>query len=77
MLIASTLNWTVRSLVVAKLGAEHLLRLLPMGTHDWRRFVTPAELARYARGAGFRVAGTSGMTFDVLTRRWGRAGIWE
>ena len=70
LLFVSTLNRTVRSLVVAKLGAEYLLRLLPVGTHDWRRFVTPAELAGYARGAGFRVSGTSGMTFNPLTRRW-------
>lgn len=70
LLFVSTLNRTVRSLVVAKLGAEYVLRLLPVGTHDWRRFVTPSELAGYARGAGFRVSGTSGITFDVLERRW-------
>ena len=70
LLFVSTLNRTVRSLVVAKLGAEYVLRLLPVGTHDWRRFVTPVELGRYARAAGLRVAGTSGMTFNPLTRRW-------
>ncbi len=51
-LFVSTLNRTVRSLVVAKLGAEYVLRLLPVGTHDWRRFVTPAELARLAAPPG-------------------------
>ncbi len=66
----STLNRTVRSLVVAKLGAEYVLRLLPVGTHDWRRFVTPAELARLGRGAGLRMTASAGMTFDPLRGRW-------
>ena len=73
LLFVSTLNRTVRSLVVAKLGAEYLLRLLPVGTHDWRRFVTPTELAGYARKARFRMSGTSGMTFNPLTRQWGES----
>ncbi len=42
-LFVSTINRTARSLVVAKWGAEYVLRLLPRGTHDWRRFVTPAN----------------------------------
>jgi len=56
--------------VVAKLGAEYVLRLLPVGTHDWRRFVTPAELARLGRGAGLRMTASAGMTFDPLRGRW-------
>jgi 2-polyprenyl-6-hydroxyphenyl methylase/3-demethylubiquinone-9 3-methyltransferase len=66
----STLNRTVRSLAVAKLGAEYLLRLLPVGTHDWRRFVTPPELARLGRGAGLRLVDSAGMSFDPLAGRW-------
>jgi 2-polyprenyl-6-hydroxyphenyl methylase / 3-demethylubiquinone-9 3-methyltransferase len=58
----STVNRTVRSLAVAKIGAEYVARLLPRGTHDWRRFVTPAELNRYAAAAGLRVSDTAGMT---------------
>ncbi len=70
LLFVSTLNRTLRSLLVAKLGAEYLLRLLPAGTHDWRRFVTPAELDRHARRAGFRLAATSGMVFEVPSGPW-------
>ena len=66
----STLNRTARSLVVAKWGAEYVLRLLPAGTHDWRRFVTPAELARLARSAGLRVTDSAGMSFSPLSQRW-------
>ena len=70
LLFVSTLNRTARSLVVAKLGAEYVLRLLPRGTHDWRRFVTPAELDAAGRGAGLRTAAAAGMTFNPLTGRW-------
>ena len=66
----STLNRTARSLVVAKWGAEYVLRLLPVGTHDWRRFVTPAELGRLGRGAGLRMTDSAGMSFDPLRQRW-------
>ena len=70
LLFVSTLNRTARSLLVAKLGAEYIARMLPVGTHDWRRFVTPAELGRYGRAAGFATAGAIGMTYDVINRRW-------
>jgi 2-polyprenyl-6-hydroxyphenyl methylase/3-demethylubiquinone-9 3-methyltransferase len=70
LLFVSTLNRTLRSLAVAKLGAEYVLRLLPIGTHDWQRFVTPAELGTYGKAAGFQVADVSGMLFDVRSRQW-------
>ncbi len=73
LLFVSTLNRTLRSLAVAKLGAEYVLRLLPIGTHDWRQFITPAELGAYGKAAGFRVADISGMVFNVRTQQW-RAG---
>ncbi len=69
-LFVSTINRTARSLVVAKWGAEYVLRLLPVGTHDWRRFVTPAELARLARDAGLRMTDSAGMSFDPFSRTW-------
>ncbi len=58
----STLNRTPRSFLMAKLGAEYLLRLLPVGTHDWRMFVRPAELGADLRAAGLRVADIAGLT---------------
>lgn len=62
VLFLSTLNRTKRSFVVAKLGAEYVLRLLPVGTHDWRRFITPTELAALLRDAGARVTDTAGLS---------------
>ncbi len=69
-LFMSTLNRTPRSYLFAKLGAEYLLRLLPVGTHDWRSFVTPAELGTAMRGAGLRVGDSAGMVFSPLRREW-------
>ena len=74
LLFVSTLNRTARSLVVAKLGAEYVLRLLPIGTHEWRRFITPAELGAAGRGAGLRLAAAAGMSFNPLTGRWRESG---
>ena len=72
LLVLSTLNRTWRSLATAKIGAEYVLRLLPVGTHDWRRFITPAELARHAAGAGLRIVDISGMvpTLPGQPERW-------
>lgn len=66
----STLNRTARSFLMAKVGAEYVLRLLPVGTHDWRMFVTPGELGALLRQAGLSVRELAGMTMDPLTARW-------
>lgn len=66
----STLNRTPRSFLLAKVGAEYLLRLLPVGTHDWRMFVRPAELGAELRAAGLRVTDIAGMRMEPLTGRW-------
>lgn len=70
MVFVSTVNRTMRSLVMAKIGAEYVARLLPVGTHDWRRFVTPGELRRDGQAAGLRLVGCMGMVFDVVRWRW-------
>jgi 2-polyprenyl-6-hydroxyphenyl methylase/3-demethylubiquinone-9 3-methyltransferase len=70
LVFLSTLNRTARSFVLAKLGAEYLLRLLPVGTHDWRGFVTPAEGARAGRRPRRAVTDSAGMTMDPLTGAW-------
>ena len=70
LVFLSTLNRTPRSFLMAKLGAEYLLRMLPIGTHDWKMFVTPSELGAGLRGAGLAVADIAGMAMDKLTGRW-------
>jgi 2-polyprenyl-6-hydroxyphenyl methylase/3-demethylubiquinone-9 3-methyltransferase len=70
VLVLSTLNRTRRSWFVGKLGAEYVLRMLPVGTHDWKAFITPAELAGMLRAAGLRVGHTTGLVFDPLSGQW-------
>ena len=70
LVFLSTLNRTPRSFLMAKLGAEYVLRLLPVGTHDWKMFVTPAELGTGLRAAGLKVADITGMGMDKLSGRW-------
>ncbi|GBQ31688.1 bifunctional 2-polyprenyl-6-hydroxyphenol methylase/3-demethylubiquinol 3-O-methyltransferase UbiG [Gluconacetobacter azotocaptans] len=60
-LILSTLNRSLRALATAKIGAEYILRLLPPGTHEWRKFITPVELGGLAGQAGLRVSDIAGM----------------
>jgi 2-polyprenyl-6-hydroxyphenyl methylase/3-demethylubiquinone-9 3-methyltransferase len=69
-LFVSTLNRTRRSWLTAILGAEYVLRLLPTGTHDWSRFLTPAELAAHLRAAGLRPADLTGLAPDPLRGGW-------
>jgi 2-polyprenyl-6-hydroxyphenyl methylase / 3-demethylubiquinone-9 3-methyltransferase len=70
LLFLSTLNRTPQSFLAAKVAAEYLLRWLPAGTHDWRKFITPAELAGMLRQAGLRVADSVGLISDPLTGQW-------
>ena len=69
-LVASTLNRTARSYALAIVGAEYVLRWVPRGTHDWRRFVKPSELARHLRAAGLDLAATAGLVFNPLSGEW-------
>jgi 2-polyprenyl-6-hydroxyphenyl methylase / 3-demethylubiquinone-9 3-methyltransferase len=70
LLVLSTLNRTRRSWIVGKLGAEYVLRMLPVGTHNWKAFITPAELAGILRAAGMRVGQTTGLVADPLSGQW-------
>ena len=70
VLFLSTLNRTPCSFLTAKIGAEYVLRLLPAGTHDWRRFITPAEMGAHLRGAGLRLADIAGLMPDPLRGGW-------
>lgn len=64
MLGFSTLNRTARSFALGIVAAEHVLRWVPRGTHDWRRFLRPSELAGALRRHGLVVGGLTGVVFD-------------
>jgi 2-polyprenyl-6-hydroxyphenyl methylase/3-demethylubiquinone-9 3-methyltransferase len=68
--VVSTINRNPKSYLFAIVGAEYVLRLLPRGTHDWSRFLTPAEVARHARHAGLELEQTIGMTYNPLARTY-------
>ena len=66
----STINRNPKSYLFAVLGAEYILRLLPRGTHDYRRFIRPSELSRFARAASLRPVELIGMTYNPFTREY-------
>lgn len=68
--VVSTINRNPKSYLFAIVGAEYLLRLLPRGTHDWGRFLKPAEVARHARRAGLDLDEVAGMTYNPLSRTY-------
>jgi 2-polyprenyl-6-hydroxyphenyl methylase/3-demethylubiquinone-9 3-methyltransferase len=69
-MILSTLNRTMKAYALAIVGAEYVLRWMPVGTHQWERFVRPEELKAALRGAGLTLADTTGMVYDPLADRW-------
>jgi 2-polyprenyl-6-hydroxyphenyl methylase/3-demethylubiquinone-9 3-methyltransferase len=64
----STINRNPKSYLFAVIGAEYLLRLLPKGTHDYAKFIKPAELAQFIRNAGLTLNTLKGMTYNPLTK---------
>jgi 2-polyprenyl-6-hydroxyphenyl methylase / 3-demethylubiquinone-9 3-methyltransferase len=68
--IGATLNRTLRAFALAVVGAEYVLRWLPRGTHDWRKFVRPAEFVLGLRRSGFEVVELTGVGYDILSGNW-------
>jgi 2-polyprenyl-6-hydroxyphenyl methylase / 3-demethylubiquinone-9 3-methyltransferase len=68
-LVLATLNRTAASFIAGIVGAEYIFRVLPRGTHQWRRFVRPVELIRPLEAAGCRIVARSGVAVNPLTRR--------
>ncbi|OIQ99704.1 ubiquinone biosynthesis O-methyltransferase [mine drainage metagenome] len=66
----STINRNPKAYLFAVIGAEYLLKLLPRGTHDYARFLRPAELARHCRNAGLEVAEIVGMSYQPLAKTY-------
>jgi len=66
----STINRNPKSFLFAIVGAEYVLNLLPRGTHEYARFITPSELAAHCRAAGLEPADLTGMTYNPITRKY-------
>jgi 2-polyprenyl-6-hydroxyphenyl methylase/3-demethylubiquinone-9 3-methyltransferase len=69
-MMMSTINRTLKAFALAKVGAEYLLRQLPAGTHDWRKFIKPSELAAGLRPHGVKITDLSGLTYSPLASEW-------
>jgi 2-polyprenyl-6-hydroxyphenyl methylase/3-demethylubiquinone-9 3-methyltransferase len=74
LLIAATLNRTLKAYALAIVGAEYILGWLPRGTHDWKKFVQPHELAQGLRRAGLTMQDVTGVSYDPLADRWSISG---
>lgn len=70
VMVLSTINRTLKALALAKIGAEYILRWLPVGTHDWQKFVRPSELAAGLRPAGVEITDLSGITYSPFGDEW-------
>ena len=70
LMVAATLNRTVKSFALAIVGAEYVLRWLPRGTHQWDKFVTPNELDIALTQAGLRVSDETGVIYNPLADQW-------
>jgi 2-polyprenyl-6-hydroxyphenyl methylase/3-demethylubiquinone-9 3-methyltransferase len=66
----STINRNAKAFLFAIVGAEHVLQLLPKGTHEYARFIRPSELAQWCRNAGLELTDTRGMGYNPLTKRY-------
>ena len=74
LMFVATLNKTLKSLALAKIGAEYVMRWLPPGTHDWNRFVEPHKLRAMLEEAGLKIVKTQGVSFDPLNWAWKLSG---
>jgi 2-polyprenyl-6-hydroxyphenyl methylase/3-demethylubiquinone-9 3-methyltransferase len=73
LMIVATLNRTLKAWGLAIVGAEYVMRWLPRGTHDWKKFVRPSELARPLRQAGLEITELTGVAYNPLKARWSLA----
>ena len=69
-LFFSTINRNPKSFLFAIVGAEHVLKLLPKGTHEYAKFIRPSELAQWCRDAGLALEHTRGLQYNPLTGRY-------
>ena len=70
IMFTATLNRTFTSYIKAIIGAEYILRWLPIGTHDWNKFIKPEELEKILTAKGFRTIDIKGLEYNPITKKW-------
>ena len=69
-MFVATLNRTLKSYMFAIIGAEYILNWLPIGTHDWEKFVKPNELINISKNNNLKLRKLDGMKFNILNDNW-------
>ena len=70
LMFVATLNKTLRSYAFAIIGAEYILKWLPIGTHDWEKFIKPADLVNISKNNDLTLKKLDGMKFNILNNSW-------
>lgn len=70
IMFVGTLNRTIQSYALAIIGAEYILRWLPRGTHDWKKFLRPSEVNMYLEENGLKIQDIAGISFNPLENKW-------
>lgn len=70
IMFVATINRNLKSYIFAILGAEYVLRWLPIGTHDWEKFLTPQELEVIAKKSSFYLNELNGMSYNLIKKKW-------
>ena len=69
-IILTTLSRSLKSFLIAKVAAEYLTRVIPVGTHEWKKFLNPQELGTLLASDGFRIDCTKGMSYKISSDRF-------
>ncbi len=72
-MFTATLNKTLTSFIKAIIGAEYVLRWLPIGTHDWNKFIKPNELEKKLLDLNFSTVNLTGLSFNPIFQEWKRS----
>ena len=70
LMFVATLNKTLKSYIFAIVGAEYILRWLPIGTHDWDKFLTPHNLIQFSKKNNLKLNKLDGVKFNLFTDKW-------
>ena len=70
MMFVATINKNLKSYIFGIIGAEYIMRWLPIGTHDWEKFLTPEDLENIMSENNFLLDETIGMKFNLLNSKW-------
>ncbi len=73
-MFVATLNKTLKSYIFAIVGAEYILRWLPIGTHEWEKFLKPEELISIQKENDLKLDRIDGMSFNILNNKWSLSG---